>query len=51
MLLVPPSRDKSEYSEIMRPVWKRAVDALETATHICVIGYSMPETDAFFKFF
>src|SRR6266404_185887 len=34
----------------MQPVWKRAVDALKTATRICVIGYSMPETDAFFKF-
>jgi hypothetical protein len=34
----------------MRPVWKRAVDALKTAARICVIGYSMPESDAFFKF-
>jgi hypothetical protein len=50
LLLVPPSWDKSEYSEIMRPVWKKAVDAIKTATRICVIGYSMPETDAFFKF-
>lgn len=50
LLLVPPSWDKSEYSQIMRPVWARAVEALKTATRICVIGYSMPETDAFFKF-
>jgi hypothetical protein len=50
LMLVPPSWDKSEYSKIMQPVWKRAVDALKTATRICVIGYSMPETDAFFKF-
>jgi hypothetical protein len=50
LLLVPPSWDKSEYSRIMQPVWKKAVDALKTATRICVIGYSMPETDAFFKF-
>ncbi len=50
LLLVPPSWDKSEYSQIMRPVWKKAVEALKTATRICVIGYSMPETDAFFKF-
>jgi len=50
LLLVPPSWDKSEYSEIMRPVWSKAVKALKTATRICVIGYSMPETDAFFKF-
>ena len=34
----------------MQPVWKKAVDALKAATRICVIGYSMPETDAFFKF-
>jgi len=47
---VPPSWDKSEYSKIMQPVRKRAVDALKTATRICAIGYSMPETDAFFKF-
>lgn len=34
----------------MQPVWKKAVEAIKTATRICVIGYSMPETDAFFKF-
>jgi hypothetical protein len=50
LLLVPPSWDKSEYSQIMRPVWRKAVEALKTATRICVVGYSMPETDAFFKF-
>lgn len=50
LLLVPPSWDKSEYSKIMQPVWRKAVDALKTATRICVIGYSMPEADAFFKF-
>ena len=50
LLLVPPSWDKSEYSQIMQPVWRKAVDAIKTATRICVIGYSMPETDAFFKF-
>jgi len=50
LLLVPPSWDKSEYREVMRPVWKSAVDALKAAKRICVIGYSMPETDMFFKF-
>lgn len=50
LLLVPPSWDKSEYSEPMQPVWKKAVDALRSANRICVIGYSMPETDTFFKF-
>lgn len=50
LLLVPPSWDKSEYSKVMQPVWKCAVEAIKTATRICVIGYSMPEADAFFKF-
>jgi hypothetical protein len=50
LLLVPPSWDKSEYQEVMKPVWRRALEALQQATRICVIGYSMPETDAFFKF-
>jgi len=50
LLLVPPSWDKSEYSKVMQPVWKRAVEAIKRATRICVIGYSMPEADAFFKF-
>jgi hypothetical protein len=50
LLLVPPSWDKSDYRTTMRPVWNRAVNALKTATRICVIGYSMPETDTFFKY-
>ena len=49
-LLVPPSWDKSEYSEVMKPVWKIAVDELKAATRIIIVGYSMPETDAFFKY-
>jgi NAD-dependent SIR2 family protein deacetylase len=48
--LIPPSWDKSEYSDIMRPVWSEAVKALEQASRICVIGYSMRETDSFFRY-
>lgn len=48
--LVPPSWDKSEYRKVIAPVWKKAVDELKSATRICIIGYSMPETDAFFKY-
>jgi len=50
LLLVPPSWDKSEYQDIMKPVWARAVKELQTATRICIIGYSMPESDSFFKY-
>lgn len=49
-LLIPPSWDKSGYAEIIAPVWKRAVEELKSATRICIIGYSIPETDAFFKY-
>lgn len=49
-LLVPPSWDKSEYNEVMKPIWKVAVDELKAATRIIIVGYSMPETDAFFKY-
>ena len=49
LLIVPPSWDKSEHSEPLQPVWSKAVEALKRATRICVIGYSMPERDAFFR--
>ncbi|HET7106359.1 MAG TPA: SIR2 family protein [Candidatus Acidoferrum sp.] len=49
-LLIPPSWDKSEYREIMKPVWAKAVEELKLASRICVVGYSMPEADSFFKY-
>jgi len=49
-LLVPPSWDKSEYQKIMAPVWASAVAELRSASRICIIGYSMPESDLFFKY-
>ena len=49
-MLIPPSWDKSEYSAIMRPIWRKAVEELQLASRICVIGYSMPEADSFFKY-
>jgi len=50
LLLVPPSWDKTEHQGLMRPVWEAASEALNKATRICIIGYSMPEADAFFKY-
>lgn len=49
-LLIPPSWDKSEYHGIMTPVWARAVAELRSASRICIIGYSMPQSDLFFKY-
>jgi NAD-dependent SIR2 family protein deacetylase len=49
-LLIPPSWDKSDHRSIVQPVWEAAQAALKDATRICIIGYSMPETDTFFKY-
>ncbi len=49
-LLIPPSWDKSEYHSTMRPVWAKAFAELKAATRICIIGYSMPQSDMFFKY-
>lgn len=48
--LIPPSWDKSEYRRVIAPVWKKAVEELKLASRICVIGYSMPQADAFFRY-
>lgn len=47
--LVPPTWNKGEYHLKIGKVWKKAVDFLADAQAIYVIGYSMPETDMFFK--
>jgi hypothetical protein len=49
-MLVPPSWDKTEYQKLLQPVWHQAVAELENATRICIIGYSLPESDAYFKY-
>jgi NAD-dependent SIR2 family protein deacetylase len=49
-LLVPPWWDKNEYRNALKPVWQSAVKELKSATRICVIGYSLPESDAFFRY-
>lgn len=49
-LLVPPTWDKSEYRTVMSPIWTKAAWEIRNATRICVIGYSVPETDIFFKY-
>jgi hypothetical protein len=49
-MLVPPSWDKTEYQNLLQPIWRQAVLELQKATRICVIGYSLPESDAYFKY-
>lgn len=47
--LVPPTWRKLFAKELV-PIWGRALQELERATRIIVIGFSMPETDLHFKY-
>lgn len=49
-VLVPPTWSKSQHYLNLAPVWKRAARELGEAENIFVIGYSLPETDMFFRY-
>ena len=49
-MIVPPTWNKTEYHNTLSNVWKRAARELSDAEHIFIIGYSLPESDYFFKF-
>lgn len=48
-LIVPPSWNKAAAYSSISEVWKRAANELSTASSIFVVGYSLPETDSFFR--
>ncbi len=49
-VLVPPTWNKTESHRTLATVWRQAAEALAHAENIFVVGYSMPETDAFFRY-
>jgi hypothetical protein len=49
-VIVPPSWNKAEYRSDLDKVWRRAAAELKSATTIVVCGYSLPETDSFFRY-
>jgi hypothetical protein len=49
VLLVPPTWRKV-FGGHLTEVWEKAIKALETATRIIIIGFSMPSTDTHFKY-
>jgi len=49
-LLVPPTWNKSKYQEPIGKLWRHAIRELSEANRIIIIGYSLPETDTFFKY-
>ena len=48
-MLVPPTLSKGRYHNILGSVWAVAAAELRTAEEIFVCGYSLPETDLFFR--
>jgi hypothetical protein len=48
-VIVPPSWNKADYHAALSDVWASAAKHLSEAEHIFVAGYSLPETDSFFR--
>jgi hypothetical protein len=48
-VIVPPGLFKTEYQGSISRVWQQAAKELESAKEIIVVGYSLPETDFFFR--
>lgn len=48
-VIVPPIWNKAEHHQTLSKVWANAARQLEEAEHIFILGYSLPETDAFFR--
>src|SRR5262249_40271900 len=47
--IVPPTWNKAQHHSEFARVWRSAADSLRDAENIFVSGYSLPETDFFFK--
>lgn len=48
-VIVPPAWNKADYHQLLSKIWGTAAKELEEAEFIFIIGYSLPETDAFFR--
>jgi len=48
--VVPPIWNKTQYHRELQAVWRRASVELQKAENIVVIGYSIPDTDQFFRY-
>ena len=47
--IVPPSWNKADSHRTISNVWSRAAKELSEASSIYIVGYSLPETDTFFR--
>ncbi len=49
-VIIPPTWNKTEYHQILEAVWRRAAKELSEAENVFVLGYSLPESDLFFRY-
>jgi hypothetical protein len=49
-VIVPPTLDKARYHAALKLVWSKAARQLSDSSHIFICGYSLPETDSFFRY-
>lgn len=49
--IVPPTASKGQHHQALSDVWRSAAAELRQAEYIFVMGYSLPETDSFFRQF
>jgi hypothetical protein len=49
-MVIPPTWSKRVDQMAIRRVWEAAVNAIQRAQQIIVIGYSLPTTDTFFQY-
>lgn len=49
VLIIPPTWRKS-FAGVITKVWEKALVAIEEATRIIIIGFSIPSTDVHFKY-
>jgi len=48
-VIVPPSWNKADYHQALSDVWAAAATHLAEAESVFIAGYSLPETDSFFR--
>jgi len=48
-VIVPPTWSKPRYYEALATVWQQAARCLSDVENIYVLGYSLPDTDQFFR--
>jgi hypothetical protein len=50
-VIVPPTWNKGKFHSPLASVWRAAAQHLSEAENVFVIGYSLPPTDEFFRYF